>query len=376
MIVVLVLILLLIASIALYLVMLGRLSAIIAEKGYGSLILGGLLFLFWFGGEAIGFVFGCVAISSQVHGNLTDALLAVIFGLPAASLTGGTIGAVLVFVMAWILPSSESGSPVRRSRRGRSSTGPLYMMLGLLGGLLVFGCMGMGGVGAVLIWQRQQDPGPIAVNNPPPPQDPPPQPQWNPPPQPQNPPPQWNPPPQPNPNPPPQPNPPPPKQPDPPKMDVGEHGAAIESMKAGKFLRPAQAGALTTYLFVASSPGDYIGQGKSYTYPNAFMTLKPNFRGIAVNVGDWSMNFAAPGKFPLIPGEYRNARRFPFNDDAPGLDFSGMGRGSNMLSGEFMVWEFQQNGPVITRLAVDFVQRSEGKGPPLFGVLRYNSSLR
>jgi hypothetical protein len=38
MIVVLVLILLLIASIALYLVMLGRLSAIVAEKGYGSLI--------------------------------------------------------------------------------------------------------------------------------------------------------------------------------------------------------------------------------------------------------------------------------------------------------------------------------------------------
>jgi hypothetical protein len=36
----------------------------------------------------------------------------------------------------------------------------------------------------------------------------------------------------------------------------------------------------------------------------------------------------------------------------------------------------QQNGPVITRLAGDFVQRNEGRDPPLFGVLRYNSTLR
>ena len=46
------------------------------------------------------------------------------------------------------------------------------------------------------------------------------------------------------------------------------------------------------------------------------------------------------------------------------------------LDGEFVIWELEINGEQIMRLAVDFTQRSEGKGPPLRGKLRINSTLQ
>jgi hypothetical protein len=45
------------------------------------------------------------------------------------------------------------------------------------------------------------------------------------------------------------------------------------------------------------------------------------------------------------------------------------------VGGEFVVWELEMNGGQVVRLAIDFVHRSEGTGPPLTGSLRYNSTL-
>ena len=65
------------------------------------------------------------------------------------------------------------------------------------------------------------------------------------------------------------------------------------------------------------------------------------------------------------------------DDDIPGLNFSGNGRGSNTLSGKFVVWEFVVKDGKVTSLAIDFVQYSEGnKAKPLVGMLRYNSSFK
>ncbi len=132
----------------------------------------------------------------------------------------------------------------------------------------------------------------------------------------------------------------------------------------------------TSYLKIVSSPGDYIGQGKSYAYTGAELQVRKTPRGVHVNVGGWNLDLGAPqGQF-LRPGEYRDARRFAFSGASPGLDFNGNGRGSNEVAGAFVVWELAVQGEQITRLAIDFVQHSESTTrPPLTGKLRINSTL-
>jgi hypothetical protein len=60
---------------------------------------------------------------------------------------------------------------------------------------------------------------------------------------------------------------------------------------------------------------------------------------------------------------------------SPGLEFMGYGRGCGQISGQFVVWELEVQGNTVTKLAVDFVQRCEGRMPPLYGRLRYQSSF-
>ena len=97
---------------------------------------------------------------------------------------------------------------------------------------------------------------------------------------------------------------------------------------------------------------------------------------VTASAGGWSMEFAGPRGQAVGVGTYRNAKRYPFHDDSPGLSFTGHGRGCNRVGGEFVVWELERNGNRITRLAIDFVQRCEENGPPLLGRLRYNSTFQ
>jgi hypothetical protein len=130
-----------------------------------------------------------------------------------------------------------------------------------------------------------------------------------------------------------------------------------------------------SYLKIVSSPGDFIGQGKTYEYKGDDLKLKKGPRGINVRIDGWTLDVGAGKGQMLQAGEYRDAKRFGFGGDSPGLSFSGKGRGSNSLSGEFVVWELEVAEGQITRLAIDFVQRSEGKNAPLTGTLRFNSTF-
>lgn len=158
----------------------------------------------------------------------------------------------------------------------------------------------------------------------------------------------------------------------------------IHDIPAGDFLatgvlkKPAQGQAEKSYLKVNSNKGDYIGQGRTYDHSGDQLVVAHSPRGIEVRVGGpggWIIHFAAPPNQTLEVGEYRDAKRFPFNREAPGLNFSGNGRGCNRLSGEFAIWELELEGNTIVRLAVDFVQRCEERGPPLMGKLRVNSKF-
>lgn len=159
--------------------------------------------------------------------------------------------------------------------------------------------------------------------------------------------------------------------------DVAAEGprTPLEGILQGDFKRPGRSAARTSYLKVLSTSGDYIGQGKRYSYTGKDMIVKASEGLIEIQVDGWRLSFA-PGKGKLLRvGEYAKASRYPFNDTMPGLDFSGNGRGSNRLSGKFIVWEFSMVGTEVKSIAIDFLQRSEEVGPPLSGIFRYNSAF-
>src|SRR6185295_3029971 len=115
-------------------------------------------------------------------------------------------------------------------------------------------------------------------------------------------------------------------------------------------IRPGAAGSRQTYLKVLSTSGDWIGQGKRYEYEGKALTVRPADGIVEASADGWHLTLS-PGQGKVFKvGEYENAKRHPFNDANPGLDFSGKGRGSNTLEGRFVVWEFAVEGGTITRL--------------------------
>jgi hypothetical protein len=150
----------------------------------------------------------------------------------------------------------------------------------------------------------------------------------------------------------------------------------FEALRQGRFFRPIRSSTPISYLRVESQQGDFIGQGNRFDYSRDDL----NFQGSGLqvlrcqvgNTGNWTILFSAGQGRSLDVGEYRNAKRQPFAGDAPGIEFTGNGRGCNMISGEFRIWELEFKDEI--RVAIDFVQRCEEKGPPLVGMLRFNSS--
>lgn len=135
-----------------------------------------------------------------------------------------------------------------------------------------------------------------------------------------------------------------------------------------------------TLLSFTSEPGDYIGGGASATFTrdNGYFRVSNNFdQGIGFGFNDfafggnnsWSLDLAAPGNTPLVPGTYEGATRFPFQElTEPGLSFSGNGRGCNTLTGRFNVQDivYDSYGEP-ANFQADFEQSCGGADPTLFG---------
>jgi hypothetical protein len=160
----------------------------------------------------------------------------------------------------------------------------------------------------------------------------------------------------------------------PPVVTTTPNPKGVEPPATGKFTKPAQSKTPTSYMKVVSSPGDFIGQGKTYDYRGDQLVIQKTVRGVRITVDGWTAYIGAPTGQSLTVGEYPNAKRFAFSGDSPGLDFYGQGRGSNKLSGEFVVWELEMKGDDIIHLAIDFTQRSNGKSP-LHGKIRFHSAF-
>jgi uncharacterized repeat protein (TIGR01451 family) len=149
---------------------------------------------------------------------------------------------------------------------------------------------------------------------------------------------------------------------------------------------PAAAwGQVFTYHLV-SEPGDWVGEGITRTFTPANSTLYFMRRnsdngvdfGVVDNASDWlwDVSVTAPHAAVLVPDNYEEALRYPFNSPAkPGLAAFGEWRGCNEVDGRHVVREvvFGTAGEVL-RFAADFEQHCDG-GPALRGYVRYNSDV-
>ncbi len=136
--------------------------------------------------------------------------------------------------------------------------------------------------------------------------------------------------------------------------------------------------AATGSLSFSGDSGDFISQGKSYSYSTGkgdalnISSSTGSTVSISVNAynGDWwTLDFDAPGTSAvLVPGTYAAAHRYPFNGNGPGLSLSGDGRGCNELTGSFTIIKavFGPQGYVQTFDAT-FEQHCEGGNPAARG---------
>jgi hypothetical protein len=155
----------------------------------------------------------------------------------------------------------------------------------------------------------------------------------------------------------------------------GAEQGVLNAIRDGRFSQPLHSASPVTYLHAISSPGDYIGQGKTYSYDAGGFTAQRDYRGFNVSAGGFTFHFGGPGNSFLTAREYLDAKRHPFSNDAPGIEISGNGRGCNTIAGKFVVWEFATRGNEVLRLAIDFTQRCEAKNPPFYGRIRINSNF-
>ena len=153
------------------------------------------------------------------------------------------------------------------------------------------------------------------------------------------------------------------------------------------FSYPASASTATTYLYLNSQPGDYVGQGvtQTLTAADGTFTVTNNISPSEVSVffntpgytQSWTLQFGSPENMKFAKGEFVSAQRTAFRSPTlPGEDVSGDGRGCNTDAGQFLVSDFAlAKDGTVARLAIDFEQHCEGAAPALYGSVRYNSEV-
>lgn len=133
------------------------------------------------------------------------------------------------------------------------------------------------------------------------------------------------------------------------------------------------------YVFVASEAGDPIGSGGTYLYTSANSTIRLTANGahvgVVVNSYDWNGDFQGMITLELLqPGYYPNLERYPFNNPARGgLDWNGMGRGCNTLTGWFAVDAATYSGATLTSIDLRFEQHCDGQAAALHGAIHWHA---
>ena len=130
---------------------------------------------------------------------------------------------------------------------------------------------------------------------------------------------------------------------------------------------------------MVSDPGDYIGQGLTYSFTtpdNFFIATQDGGNAATVgvrltpdSVHTWTVQLAAPLGQQLAIGTYDGAvRTVSRTPGTPGMDVHGEFRGCNALTGSFTVHDLAF-GPFryVERFRATFEQHCEGAAPALHG---------
>ncbi len=143
---------------------------------------------------------------------------------------------------------------------------------------------------------------------------------------------------------------------------------------------PGATPATGNYIYLQSDGGDFIGQGRTYTYTqaNAVLSLTANGNQLSVGVNgnqNWGGQFKAMNILTTLePGYYANLQRFPFHNPVTGgLNWSGEGRGCNTLTGWFAIDSITYSAGVIASIDLRFEQHCEGGTPALRGEIHWIS---
>lgn len=133
------------------------------------------------------------------------------------------------------------------------------------------------------------------------------------------------------------------------------------------------------YVLLQSDAGDYIGDGKTYTYTqtNTQFTVSATGGHLSVSVsggGDWWQgDFVVPNSpSQLQTGYYDNLTRY-LNDPSVGsLAWFGNGRGCNELTGSFTIDSVTYNSGNLAAIDLRFEQHCEWSGTPaLYGWIHW-----
>jgi hypothetical protein len=135
------------------------------------------------------------------------------------------------------------------------------------------------------------------------------------------------------------------------------------------------------YVYVQSDAGDYVGDGRTYTYTRADALLKVSAGGLSINVGvqgneEWNATFLLPsGAGNLQAGYFGGLTRAAFADKAVGgLDWSGEGRGCNTLTGWMVVDKITLEAGALTALDLRFEQHCNGGAAALRGWVHWTKA--
>ena len=136
-----------------------------------------------------------------------------------------------------------------------------------------------------------------------------------------------------------------------------------------------------TFVRLLSDPGDYIGAGGFYEYTQADAVIGVNASAGHLTIGitgdqSWSADFQMPSGFTqLQPGTYDGLTRYPFHDPARGgFNWSGEGRGCNMLTASVVIDAVRYSGGALSAIDLRFDQHCEGGSPALHGQIHWDAN--
>jgi hypothetical protein len=134
-----------------------------------------------------------------------------------------------------------------------------------------------------------------------------------------------------------------------------------------------------SFVYLESSPGDWVGGGRTLLFTPQTANLRVSSSGRAVNLqitegsSWWYGNFGSMELLSQIqPGYYPDAFRYPLNNPTrPGLSWFGDGRGCNESTGWFVVDHIRYEGTLLTAFEARFEQYCDGSTAPLRGHVRW-----